>query len=177
MLVEALEETIDFWSVGKYMFHIPLANTYIPVRNTIMKKPNLLDEDVESDELGYMFNNYDKKDTTRKRLHAMEQLSPLRSNRMGPGQRHLTDSLSNKDSSKIKTFFRWRGLSKVKSNNFSTMTRAYTPLMQDSMVRPSMFGVSLPSRFLNYFRQEWNTALVYLTQSIIVLHSSLSLII
>jgi len=154
--VEALEETIDFWSVGKHMFHIPLANTYIPVRNTIMKKPNMLDEDVESDELGYIFNNYDKKDTTRKRLHALEQLSPLRSNRMGPGQRYLTDSIHNKDMSKDKTFFKWRRLSRVK-NNFSTMTRAYMPMMQDSMARANMFGVSLPSRFSNLlspFRRE-----------------------
>ena len=41
--VDALEETIDFWRVDGDMFKMPLENTYIPVRNTIMKKPNLLD--------------------------------------------------------------------------------------------------------------------------------------
>jgi len=42
------------------MFHTPVHNSYIPVRNTIMKKPNLLNEDFEDDEMGYMFNNYEK---------------------------------------------------------------------------------------------------------------------
>jgi len=157
--VEALEETIDFWQVGKHMFHIPLANTYIPVRNTIMKKPNLLDEDVESDELGYRMNNYDKKDTTRKRLHAMEQLSPLRGNRMGPGQRRIGDSGYNKfdPDKKRPNFFKWRRLSTVKSSGFSTSTRAYTAPMQDSMMRSNILGISLPSRFFTLpspFRQE-----------------------
>ena len=91
-----MEETMDFWRCGLHMFHIPLANTYIPVRNTIMKKPNLLDEDLEDDEFGYMFNNYDAKDKTRVKLHPMEQLSPLRSNRMGPGISRLTDHYYNK---------------------------------------------------------------------------------
>lgn len=64
-LVEAFEETIDFWETGTHMFHVPLANTYIPMRHTIMKKPNLLDEDLEDDEFGYQYNNYDAKDKTR----------------------------------------------------------------------------------------------------------------
>ena len=43
-LVDCLEETIDFWHVDESdLFRMPLYNTYIPVRNTIMKKPNLLD--------------------------------------------------------------------------------------------------------------------------------------
>jgi len=61
-----------------------------------MKKPNLLNEDYEDDEMGYMFNKYDDKNTTRKRLHPMEQLSPLRSNKMGPGISRLTDKYTNK---------------------------------------------------------------------------------
>lgn len=71
-LVDALELTMDFWDYGNSMFHMPLANTYIPVRNTIMKKPNLMNEDFENDELGYQYNNYDAKETTRKRFHPME---------------------------------------------------------------------------------------------------------
>lgn len=63
---------MDFWDYGNSMFHMPLANTYIPVRNTIMKKPNLMNEDFENDELGYQYNNYDAKETTRKRFHPME---------------------------------------------------------------------------------------------------------
>lgn len=42
-LVDALEDTMDFWNYGKHISDIPIANSYIPVRNTIMKKPNMLD--------------------------------------------------------------------------------------------------------------------------------------
>lgn len=83
--VDALEETMDLVTIDSHLFIWPLANTYIPVRNTIMKKPNLLDQDMESDEFGYRFNDYSKNDTTRKRFHPLEQLNPLRGNRMGPG--------------------------------------------------------------------------------------------
>ena len=55
MLVEALEDTVDFFDIDGDLVSMPLNNTYIPVRNTIMKKPNLLDEDLESDELGYLY--------------------------------------------------------------------------------------------------------------------------
>lgn len=41
-LVDALELTMDFWDYGNALYHMPLANSYIPVRNTIMKKPNLM---------------------------------------------------------------------------------------------------------------------------------------
>ena len=56
-----------------------------------MKKPNLLDEDLEDDEFGYQYNNYDSKEKTRQKLHPFEQLSPLRGNRMAPGVSRLTD--------------------------------------------------------------------------------------
>ena len=64
-VVEALEETMDFWRVGRHMFHMPIHNVYIPVKNTIMKKPNLLNQDLESDELGYRYHNYDDNVMTR----------------------------------------------------------------------------------------------------------------
>ena len=64
-LVDALEETINFHRMDLNMYSMPVSNTYIPVKNTIMKKPNLLDEDVESDEFGYRFHDYSKKDKTR----------------------------------------------------------------------------------------------------------------
>lgn len=65
---------MDFWRTGKNMLKMPVANSYIPVRNTIMKKPNLLDEDLESDELGYRYDEYEGKDEgkTRRRFHPLE---------------------------------------------------------------------------------------------------------
>ena len=71
MLVNALEETIDFFAHDGDLFSMPLNNTYIPVRNTIMKKPNLLDEDVLNDEMGYMYQDQSKKTETRRRINPM----------------------------------------------------------------------------------------------------------
>jgi len=72
--VNALEETVDFMKFDDYdLARMPLVNTYIPVRNTIMRKPNLLDQNLESDELGYRYNNYEKDKTlTRQRFSPME---------------------------------------------------------------------------------------------------------
>ena len=131
-LVDALEETIDFWRVDGDMFRMPLENTYIPVRNTIMKKPNLLDQDLETDELGYRYNDYENDKTmTRRRFHPLEQLNPLRGNRMGPGHTGVYDMYKNRrepsrESIKYKpNYYQWRRLSKVKSRNFSTWNNAY----------------------------------------------------
>ena len=88
-----------------------------------MKKPNLMDEDFEDDEFGYQYNNYDSKDKTREKLNPFEQLSPLRSNRMGPGVSRLTDHYSHKANYAERNTvrrFRWRRLSRMISKSFST---------------------------------------------------------
>ena len=118
---------MDFWNYGKHIADVPIANSYVPVRNTIMKKPNMLDEDHEDDELGYRYHDYDDKVTTRKRLNPLEQLSPLRGNLMSPGIKRLTDKYSNKhDYSRWKSgvkpaYFKWRRLSKIHDRSFSTV--------------------------------------------------------
>ena len=94
-LVDALETTMQFYDLGNYPFHMPVQNSYIPVRHTNMKKPNLLDEDIEDDELGYQFQKPDDV-TTRRRISMHEQLSPLRPNRMGPGIRRLPPRYTDK---------------------------------------------------------------------------------
>lgn len=128
--VDAIEEYMDFWEVGRDLFHLPTHNVYIPVRNTIMKKPFMNDEDIIDDELGYMYNNYAAKDLTRQRFSPMDQLSPLRSNRMGPGKPRNIDSYKRKHDiaatgiiGQKKRFFKFRRLSNVKDNSFSTVTR------------------------------------------------------
>jgi len=160
---------MDFWNVGNSMFHVPLQNVYIPVRNTIMKKPNLFDEDHEHDEMGYMFNNYDDKTKTRERISPMEQLSPLRSNYMAGGIKRKTDNYYHKtalmdrkptnysvgrkkfeDVIDPKRFNRWRRLSAVRDRSFSTSTNAYSsPVateckINSTLVTSSQSGVSLP---------------------------------
>ena len=67
-LVDALETTLEYFSVGHHPFHMPIQNSYVPVRHTIMKKPNLLDEDIEDDELGYQYNKFDDDESTLKRI-------------------------------------------------------------------------------------------------------------
>lgn len=60
-LVDALDDTIDMWHYGRTMFGgvLPLHNSYIPVKHTIMPKPNLVDK--QHDDLQFRFgnNNYD----------------------------------------------------------------------------------------------------------------------
>ena len=94
-LVDALETTMEFYDLGNHPFHMPIANSYIPVKHTIMKKPNLLDEDIETDEIGYQFQKPDDV-TTRRRIGMHQQLTPLRSNRMGPGHKMLPPRYNDK---------------------------------------------------------------------------------
>ena len=60
--VDAIEEFMDLWAIGRKPFKYPTHNIYIPVRNTIMKKPNMKDEDILDDELGYRYQNFDSKE-------------------------------------------------------------------------------------------------------------------
>jgi len=44
-MIDALDDTIDMMNYGRYMFRTaPLGNSYMPVRHTIMPKPNLVDD-------------------------------------------------------------------------------------------------------------------------------------
>ena len=159
--VEAIEEFMDLWSVGRNLFHYPVHNLYIPVRNTIMKKPNLNDEDVMDDELGYMYNNYDAKDKTRQRFGPNDQLSPLRANRMGPGRPRVIDSYHRKKDVAAENFkrsyFKFRRLSHLKTSGFSTDALADSkPREHTSMLRTGAVGVSMPSHLFSMgspFRQ------------------------
>lgn len=151
---------MDFWQISQFMWHTPIANTYIPVRNTIMKKPNVLDEDVEDDEFGYQYNNYDAKNLTRQKLHPFEQLSPLRPNRMGPGYPRLTDHYSLKQGSserpKIR-YARWRRLSRQMKKNFSTINYlggSSTDVVGVNLPQKLFQFPDLKTAFSNPFRQQ-----------------------
>jgi len=50
-LVDALEEVTNFWSFGRDFTTMPTYNVYVPTRNHILDKPNMLDG--ENDDLGY----------------------------------------------------------------------------------------------------------------------------
>ena len=51
-LIDALDDTIDMWGYGRNMYDYPVQNSYVPVRHTIMPKPNLTD----NDDIGFRFN-------------------------------------------------------------------------------------------------------------------------
>jgi len=53
-LIEALDDTIDMWHYGRVKFgKQPLHNSYIPVKHTIMPKPNLVDNQYDDLQFRY----------------------------------------------------------------------------------------------------------------------------
>jgi len=85
---DALEDNLDVWTLGRNIYDMPLANTYIPVKNTIMPKPNLQDS---IDELGYRWGNVDGDRVLDKgsRIDYTSQLNPLKGYRTGSGPRPI----------------------------------------------------------------------------------------
>jgi hypothetical protein len=43
-LVDALEEMTDYWNFGRNIVDAPTYNAYLPTRQHIMEKPNVLDD-------------------------------------------------------------------------------------------------------------------------------------
>jgi len=119
-LVEALEENMDVWSLGLNHYDVsPNNNHYIPVRHTIMPKPDLLDS--KSDQLLYRFNDRkrDGESHTETRINPNAKLNPLKGYNMGPDFGE-TKKVSHNNVRGNK-WSKWRRLSKIKNTrNFST---------------------------------------------------------
>jgi hypothetical protein len=117
-LVEALEENMDVWNLGRNMWDVPVHNTYVPVRHTIMPKPDL--QDTKRDDLAFRFNERDNdRQQTEQRVNPVGQLNPLKGYRMGPAAspRFIADHRPEN-----KKWSKWRRLSKIKNNRaFSTV--------------------------------------------------------
>lgn len=59
-MIDALDETIDMWNYGRYTWSkLPLQNSYIPVKHTIMPKPNLVDNQHDDLQFRYARDTYD----------------------------------------------------------------------------------------------------------------------
>ena len=82
--VDALEETMDFWEPGPKPFQMPVQNSYIPVRNTIIKKPEFDNDHDEKDPFAQMRYNYADFKQSRQKTHSLEPLLPHRPERMAP---------------------------------------------------------------------------------------------
>ena len=79
-LVDCLEETMDLWAYGRRVFEIPVHNSYIPVKTTLMPRPKLSST---TDELGTRYIDKDDKKTTTPRINPVGPLNPLKGVRLG----------------------------------------------------------------------------------------------
>lgn len=85
-LVDALDDTVDMWHYGKGKWNIPVHNTYIPVKHTIMPKPKLLES--YNDDIGFRFGQtFDKL-----AINPVQQINPLKGFRMGPPVERKADA-------------------------------------------------------------------------------------
>jgi len=94
-------------------------NTYIPVRHTIMPKPNLYDS--KTDQMLYKFNDRkrDGETHTQVRVNPNARMNPLKGYDMGPDAGDKNISNTHKVSGT--KFSKWRRLSHKKNlRNFST---------------------------------------------------------
>ena len=84
-LVECLERCMDWGGLGRDPWHLPLHNSYVPVRHTLMPRPDL---SLKDDEMGYRYRNYADKTKTQEPIDPVAQLSPLKGTKMSPRPRH-----------------------------------------------------------------------------------------
>lgn len=72
-LIDALEETVNFWSYGRNAAMAPIHGSYVPVRYTIMPKPDMRAKEAELD---YRYN--------LSKLGPVEYANPLKAYKMSP---------------------------------------------------------------------------------------------
>lgn len=73
-LVDALEDVTDFWVFGRNYTTMPTYNTYIPTRNNVIDRPDMMD--AEHDDLGYRFD--------MNRVTPLHYLNTLKGYKMSP---------------------------------------------------------------------------------------------
>ena len=84
-MIDVLEDTLDMFSIGRKLFvETPLHNSYIPVRHTIMPKPNLVDNQYDDLQWRYGRDTYDGLN-----LNPVEPHMPLHSYKMSQLQPSL----------------------------------------------------------------------------------------
>lgn len=110
-LIDALEETVNFWSYGRDVARAPLHGSYVPVRHTVMPKPNMKAADAELD---YRYNLH--------KLGPTEHASPLKAYEMSPAFRPKDHSGLLMYRSQLK-LIKDRRISRPKHNRFSTLDK------------------------------------------------------
>lgn len=110
-LVDCLEETMDLWAYGRRVFDIPVHNTYIPVKTTLMPKPKLSST---TDELGIRYIDKNDKKTTTPRINPVAPLNPLKGVKISPHPGYRDDTSPNHSVTlPHKSFGKYRRLSKI----------------------------------------------------------------
>lgn len=107
--MDALEETMDFFSIGRDPFHWPLHNSYVPVRHTIMPLPDLSNK---KEELGFRYNDHSNKKKTLEPINPVGRLSPLSGTKMNPRPPNVAPDWKEWSHK----FPKWRRLSKIRPN-------------------------------------------------------------
>jgi len=135
--IDALEETVNFWSYGRDIARAPLHGSYVPVRYTIMPKPDMRAKEAELD---YRYNLH--------KLGPTEHASPLKAYNMSP-------SFKEKDWSGLNMYrssIRWNKYRRLSRSKFSTLDKLnYVPA--DAPVNNLSGGATMkkPSRFSSLF--------------------------
>lgn len=112
-MIDVLEDTLDMFSFGRKMFGpVPLHNSYIPVRHTIMPKPNLVDSQYDDLQWRYGRDTYDGLN-----LNPVEPFQPLSTYKMSQLQPSLRKRVNLSEGRK---FYQLRRISQIK-RRFSTV--------------------------------------------------------
>lgn len=129
-LVDALEEVTNFWSFGRDFTTMPTYNVYVPTRNHILDKPDMLD--AQADDLSFRFN--------MNRLSPAHYLNTLKGYKMMPP----AEKRIYYDAHKVKFYKKWRRLSNPRMQGFSTIN--YMIEEQNDMIAESMMAVQAQPR-------------------------------
>jgi len=131
-LVDALEEVTNYWSFGRDFTTMPTYGVYVPTRNHILDKPDMMD--AQADDLSYRFN--------LNRVSPAHYLNTLKGNKMMP----QPDTKPKLDPHKHKFYKKWRRLSNSRMQGFSTINNICQEEEQNSFEIPQQ---KKPQTFLS----------------------------
>lgn len=128
-MVDVLDDTIDMWHYGKHMFKaLQYHNTYIPVRHTIMPKPNLVDNPGDDMQWRYGRNTYDGLN-----INPIETWNPLRTyGQSGPKKKEVQGQVVKVN----RKFSRWRRLAHHKHQPLGLKGKAFSTTVEQGNEEP-----------------------------------------
>lgn len=119
-LVDCLEEVTDFWNYGKDFTTMPDYNVFMPTKNHLMNRPDMLDGD--NDDLGYRYN--------LNRVSPAHYLNTLKAYKMSPPAENKPTPPTSMYKPK---FARWRRLSQTKLAGYQTKMVGFSTINNNGM--------------------------------------------